>query len=777
MASLGEITLVFGATGAEGEAPLRFPARHINLLVGPNNAGKSLFLRELSGVNPRQRRDSLSRLRAPRDAKPTKIVASVQWSAELLAELRTRLIAEAFVEEEYKRLGIPVQPWDDLLGSLDSAAERLKVLRQEFEESLLEMVGQQHSPELGELLALAGPAGVGVPIGVGLLILSKGESRDLALTPAEDSVPQEILSESHQALTPVVGQLERELKAYWDACTNILESLRIDLPAIPFEELIDPSLLGSVVLQKVRSIPLLGEFLQRQFPNLATLPQASPEFVSQFDRMYELAKLCYNPSPLERLSCLLEKREQESSWINPEVRSGIAEDTLYLDGLTRLAMTKSAQLDGFDDDKPDAPPVLTLLKNPGNMEILRETLVKVLGAQLVIDMVSNAPRVAWRLAAEPPPEGVEASYTESAHEFMRSAGSLDDRSDGIHALVGMFAAMFATSADLDLVIIDEPEAFLHPPLVRKFARELGTISREYDWQIFIATHSADLLAGFVSSMAEVNIVRLTFDDRQTERPATARLLDTAALRRLALNPLLRSESVLAALFCEGAVVCEAAADRTLYSEINERLLRHSDGHEGIDSCMFLNAENWQTTAQMIQPLRQMGVAAAAVLDADVLFGHDLHRVLSAAQIPDEPQEAKIRTKMLKRCKTLQHAVRARLGKAANGKERQLKHDVIATFVPEERELFEVLIAELAIYGVFIVPLGELECWLQPQLGLTPPSSNRQKKKWLATAIERLGWDPDDQSYVRPIEGDIWDFLRKITAWISNPDRQGTAPCA
>ena len=31
-----------------GEEPLRFTAGQINVLVGPNNAGKSLMLRELS---------------------------------------------------------------------------------------------------------------------------------------------------------------------------------------------------------------------------------------------------------------------------------------------------------------------------------------------------------------------------------------------------------------------------------------------------------------------------------------------------------------------------------------------------------------------------------------------------------------------------------------------------------------------------------------------------------------------------------------------------------
>jgi hypothetical protein len=41
------------------------------------------------------------------------------------------------------------------------------------------------------------------------------------------------------------------------------------------------------------------------------------------------------------------------------------------------------------------------------------------------------------------------------------------------------------------------------------------------------------------------------------------------------DPLLRSVGVLGALFYNGAVICEADADRALYQELNERLLAHS----------------------------------------------------------------------------------------------------------------------------------------------------------------------------------------------------------
>ena len=39
----------------------------------------------------------------------------------------------------------------------------------------------------------------------------------------------------------------------------------------------------------------------------------------------------------------------------------------------------------------------------------------------------------------------------------------------------------------------------------------------------------------------------------------------------------------------------------------------------IPDCLFLNAQNWQTTARIIQPLRRLGVAAAAIIDIDFLL--------------------------------------------------------------------------------------------------------------------------------------------------------------
>ncbi len=165
--------------------------------------------------------------------------------------------------------------------------------------------------------------------------------------------------------------------------------------------------------------------------------------------------------PLEALLELLRDTYAKCSWTNPEQRADMAKGVLYLDGLARLEMTRSVALRAYDEDADDAPPILSLLKNPEVMQRLRAVVASALGRHLVIDMATQAPQVIWRLADEKPGDGLESSYSGGANAYHSRAALLEDRSDGIHAFIGMLAAIFAKATDR--IFIDEPEAFLHPP--------------------------------------------------------------------------------------------------------------------------------------------------------------------------------------------------------------------------------------------------------------------------------------------------------------------------
>lgn len=640
------------------------------------------------------------------------------------------------------------QPWDSLVPALEAAIARIHAIRKQLFDKLVALVQAQGMPNeitqaMGQIPAKdldeVGPP-VAIILAAGYCVVS-----DLAPTPSP-------AVESSVFTTEPIALLREMLREAWHEFRAALRALCPAVGDLDFDFVLSPSSIVAFIRRKVGDAPFLSTFVEqltsRRFPPSSTTEGERAESAMQF------AMLLVDLDPLTELREVLATTEDECAWAHPDNREDNAAQCLYLDGLARLRMTGAAKLSDFESD--DGDPVLKLLKDPERRNRLRKLVLEALGAHLVIDSVSVGGQAQWRLSTEAPEDAVEAAYTRKAADFHRRASLLAERSDGIHAYVGMLAAILAS--DQPLVFIDEPEAFLHPPIVRKFARQIGQLARERSVQFFIATHSPDLLAASMSSGTSVAIVRLTYDQQR----ATARMLDAASLRRLALEPLLRAESSLSALFQHGAVVAEAAADRVVYDEVNHRLVAFEQ--TGVESCAFLNAQNWQTEADMIEPLRRMGVAAAAIVDADVLFADDLPKFLKAAQVPSPVAQGIHATRG-----TLRHDVRKRL---ANN-DAPLKREVIPKLDKAEREAFEHLCRSLADYGVFVVPVGELEDWLTP-LGLKP---TKNKSYWLEQALERLGWDPDSDTYARPAEGDVWQFMRDVAKWIRNPDRKGTSPRA
>jgi predicted ATPase len=140
---------------------------------------------------------------------------------------------------------------------------------------------------------------------------------------------------------------------------------------------------------------------------------------------------------------------------------------------------------------------------------------------------------------------VEQSLTADALRFWQRTRNIESASDGVKAYTGILAAVLGT--DCELVLIDEPEVFLHPPLARKLGGFLTNIARERTAMVFASTHSADFLTGCVQSGTPVSVDRLTHEGGVS----SARLLEADRLNTMMRDPLMRSTGVLSALFYRG----------------------------------------------------------------------------------------------------------------------------------------------------------------------------------------------------------------------------------
>lgn len=92
-------------------------------------------------------------------------------------------------------------------------------------------------------------------------------------------------------------------------------------------------------------------------------------------------------------------------------------------------------------------------------------------------------------------------------ELLRTNVRLDEQGDGMRSFVTVLLHVLASTSH-SIQLLDEPEAFLHPPQARLLGRYIAEKRRDNS-QLFIATHSTDVLDGLIEGGAnKVRIVRL-----------------------------------------------------------------------------------------------------------------------------------------------------------------------------------------------------------------------------------------------------------------------------
>lgn len=283
-------------------------------------------------------------------------------------------------------------------------------------------------------------------------------------------------------------------------------------------------------------------------------------------------------------------------------------NTLILNGNNRINLINIQSAGNLQD--PPHTSFQMLFRNNEKRNEVRRIIYEAFGKYLVIDP-THLGQLSLRLSTKNPENELEErGIHEAAINFHKNAMPIDYASDGVKAFTGMVTEMVA--GDPSVLLMDEPEAFLHPSLAFKLGKEVAGIMSHLEKRLFVATHSPNFIMGCIQSGAPVNIVRLTYRDEV----ATSRILPNDDILKLMRNPLLRSVGVLSALFYEFVIVTESDADRAFYQEVNDRLLKFTD--KGIPNCLFLNAQNKQTVKTIIKPLRELGIPVAGIVDIDIL---------------------------------------------------------------------------------------------------------------------------------------------------------------
>jgi len=138
----------------------------------------------------------------------------------------------------------------------------------------------------------------------------------------------------------------------------------------------------------------------------------------------------------------------------------------YADTQARLELSKAAPV-REDASQPGAHPVHALADDPDRLNFLNEISRRVFGDHLILDDISASNRL--RVSPTALPMSVQAGrLTSTFRSALLGLPELADQGDGMRSLIGLLLPLIAASPPLALV--DEPEAFLHPPQAAQLGR-------------------------------------------------------------------------------------------------------------------------------------------------------------------------------------------------------------------------------------------------------------------------------------------------------------------
>lgn len=447
---------------------------------------------------------------------------------------------------------------------------------------------------------------------------------------------------------------------------------------------------------------------------------------------------------------------------------------LNTDNRLKLAMSQPVQQNLY---KRGAKNVLETLYMSGSSstETVRNCIRKIFGIDIFLNPF-NLGTLEFKIGDD---FSAVSSNPQEAFEQLSRYPLLDTQGDGIRSVLGMVSAI--ASAKKAVILLDEPEAFLHPPQALQLGEIISGLVKPSQ-QIFIATHSADFLRGLLSSTRDAVITHL---DR-TANVTKTNVLDSDTLNQIVTDPLLSSSRVLEGMFYKGVVATEADADSVFYQRLFQKIGAADEVH-------FVNAHNKQTLKKIIGPYKKLGIKFAMIADADVIRDKreftDMLQVTSDEQIKSQileereviinhfQRQNKYEVLCGLRAKTKKLAEQATVFETAdpddiasalfefrqNLKKLRDESDELSEFKKNGRSAlpdtlqnnFDTLWTCCANIGLFIVNVGELESWMVDYD--LERSSN--KSKWISTALNKLFEIEYDENKA------IWKFVDALRAYL------------
>lgn len=209
-----------------------------------------------------------------------------------------------------------------------------------------------------------------------------------------------------------------------------------------------------------------------------------------------------------------------------------------------------------------------------------------------------------------PVSGEDRISTSYLKRLVAETVPLQKQGDGMRSFASIILHLLAPSTP-SILLLDEPEAFLHPPQARLIGEFIAK-ERAGESQLFLATHSPDVLLGLLSAAPKsLRVVRLQRDGVVNR----AKELDQAKALAISADPLMKFSGVISGIFHHRVFITESDADAMFYEAILDLPSVHG---EVSPDALFVQAGGKDRMAPLAEALKSLDVNVDVIADIDVL---------------------------------------------------------------------------------------------------------------------------------------------------------------
>lgn len=351
-------------------------------------------------------------------------------------------------------------------------------------------------------------------------------------------------------------------------------------------------------------------------------------------------------------------------------------------------------------------------------------------------------------------------------EILDSYKHVHNQGDGIKSFTGILLYLM-----LDYYctfLIDEPESFLHPPQANIMGRIIGeTLSNNQ--QAFISTHSEDIIKGLLSICPNrIKIIRITRENDINNFS----VLENEDFGDIWNDPLLKHSNIMSSLFHQQVVLCESDSDCKLYSIIESHLKHKEDKYS---ETLYIHCGGKHRMAKIAKALKMLNINTKLIPDIDVLNDETVFsNIVEAFGIEWTSIESNYKTIVGNLHSSKENVSRSEVSAiveqvlSSSKKETLSKKEIeliknslktVSKWAPlkeygikaiprgDAATAFNSMNDTLKEHGIFIVPVGELECFIKEVGGHGPD--------WVNTVLEKY---PDLDN---PVYEDITQFVQSL----------------